>query len=112
MAAGVRVTEKAFAQQVVELASVYGWLVFRDLATNAHRRCPKCGQTIHGPRNPPGYPDLTLVRERVIFAELKVGKGRLSPHQVAWRNRLLEAGAEWRIWYPEDLQEIVDTLAA
>jgi hypothetical protein len=105
-------SEKEFAQAVVDLARRCGWMVFRDVATNAHRRCPRCKETIHGPRNPPGWPDLVLVRERVIYVELKVGRGTLSPEQVAWRDALTTAGQEWHEWRPAQMQQIGEVLAA
>ena len=93
-----RLTERAFSQQVCDLARLYGWLVYRTW------------NSIHSPA---GYPDLTLVRPpRVVFAELKVGRGKLSPSQEVWRDSLLAAGQDWRLWRPEQMEEIVQELAA
>jgi len=51
-----------------------------------------------------GFPDLVLVRApRVIFAELKDGKGRLGPTQAAWLADLLECPAVGvYLWRPKD----------
>lgn len=49
-----------------------------------------------------GFPHLVLVRDRVIFAELKSAAGRLSVDQQDWLHALAEAGAERHIWYPSD----------
>ncbi len=107
------ISEKAFRAQLVEVARGYGWLCWYDLATNTHRRCPKCGETIHSPRNPPGWPDLTLLKPPLLlYRELKVGKGRLSPHQERWRDALLAAGQDWAEWRPEDMATIIKELAA
>jgi len=64
----------------------------------------------------PGYPDYTLVRERVIFAELKredtkKKKYKLSDTQIKWRDVLLEAKQEWYLWRPRDLEKIISILA-
>ena len=57
--------------------------------------------TYRSTRSAPGFPDLVLVRDRVVFAELKVGKGRLTTAQARWRDMLLGADAEWYVWRPE-----------
>ena len=65
-------TEREFSDAVVEYARLCGWRVHRDpywrpTATDA------------------GYPDLTLARDgKVIFAELKVGRGRRTKAQECW----------------------------
>lgn len=48
-----------------------------------------------------GFPDLVLVRERVIFAELKSDTGRLEAAQMDWMFALGQADAERYIWYPD-----------
>ena len=58
-----------------------------------------------------GFPDLVLVRgERVVFAELKAGTGRLEPDQAAWLEALELAGVEAYVWRDEDAQAVLDTL--
>jgi hypothetical protein len=52
-----------------------------------------------------GFPDLVLVRDRVIYVECGKDGKRLSPAQVMWRDALLEAGAEWYMWTPKDRAE-------
>ncbi len=49
-----------------------------------------------------GYPDLTLIHHGVIlFREVKSAKGRLSPDQVMWAERLNEGGHDYAVWRPE-----------
>lgn len=57
-----------------------------------------------------GWVDLTLVRERVIFAELKSGTGKLNPDQEAWLARLRAAGQEVYEWRDTDYDDIVRIL--
>ena len=53
-----------------------------------------------------GFPDRVLVRERVIFAELKREKGKPTEAQIEWLDGLAAAGAEVYLWRPSDLEEI------
>lgn len=52
----------------------------------------------------PGFPDLVLVRERVVFVELKGSAGKLSQAQADWIQALKAAGAEVHTWWPDDLE--------
>ena len=91
------ITEKAFQQAVVDLARLNGWL---------------CYHTYDSRRSEAGFPDLVLVKGRVlIFAELKKEKGRLTKDQAAWREAL------WNVpkigvclWRPSDWNAIKATL--
>ena len=47
-----------------------------------------------------GWPDSTIVGERVIYRELKSEHGRLRPEQAALGERLSAAGQDWAIWRP------------
>ena len=88
--------EKEFQSQVTEVAVMLGWLVYH---------------THDSRRSPPGFPDLTLVRERVVFAELKVGKNKLTDDQVKWAKALRQAkGVEYYVWRPEDAIKLTDVL--
>lgn len=105
-------TEKAFRQQILDVAHGYGWRAWYDLATNSPRRCHACGTYSRGPRNPPGWPDLVLVRgSRLLFRELKVGRGHLEPEQEQWRDALRAAGADWAEWRPEQMDAIIRELS-
>lgn len=52
----------------------------------------------------PGFPDLVIVGRHVLWRELKMPYKRLTAAQVIWKYRLLAAGADWGIWYPDDLE--------
>lgn len=103
-------TEKAFTEQVLAAARLGGWLAFHDYATNVPHICPKCKQPLRIIRNPKGFTDLVLVKGRVLFRELKVKGGTLSPEQREWRDALQAAGADWDIWTPDDWDDINRTL--
>jgi hypothetical protein len=73
------VIEKQFQTAVVDMARWLGWSVYH---------------THDSRRSEPGFPDLVLVSDRVIFAELKTTTGVLAPAQRRWLERLAEAFAE------------------
>jgi hypothetical protein len=98
----VRQSEAAFQSQVVQLAHTFGWLV-------QHTRPAKQGDRWLTPiTGDVGFPDLVLAHYRrgVIFAELKTDTGALSDPQYQWGRTLKEAGAEWRLWRPKDMDAI------
>ena len=53
-----------------------------------------------------GAPDLILVRDRIIFRELKNWKGRLSLAQKDCLALLKAAGGDIDVWYPQQLNDI------
>ena len=57
-----------------------------------------------------GWPDLVLVRPghpgRLIFAELKTERGKLTVAQELWIEALRSAGAEVYVWRPSDVAEV------
>lgn len=84
---------------VRETAQLLGWLVYTTWSS------------MHSPA---GYPDLTLVhpeQRRVIWAELKVQHGRVTPDQERWLTALRQAGQEAYLWRPADLDRIVTILS-
>lgn len=90
-------TEKEFQQAVREFARLTGW---RDY----------CHWT--SIRSPAGYPDLTLLRPpRVVFAELKSEKGRVSAAQEETLALLRDCpGVETYLWRPSDWDAIAEAL--
>lgn len=88
-------TEREFQELVVQTAMYHGW---RTYHTHDSRR------------SDPGFPDLVLVRDRVIFAELKSAAGKVRPEQGAWIDALRDAGADVHLWRPSDLDHIIDRL--
>ena len=89
-------TEKQFQAAVVQFAKLTGWLVYH---------------THDSRRSEPGFPDLVLVRDdRIIYAELKTERGRMSAAQRTWQEALICAGAEHRVWRPSHWPIIESTL--
>lgn len=90
-------TEKEWAAQVKQLVDATGW-------NGAYH-------TFDSRRSASGFPDLVLVRERVVYLELKREAGRLSPAQRQWIGWLIAAGAEVYVARPRDLDALGTVLA-
>lgn len=90
-------TETELLDATLELAALFGW-------RSAHFRPAR---TAHGWRTPvagdgKGWPDLILIRERILVAELKSARGALSAEQRRWLDDLARAGVEAHVWRPAD----------
>lgn len=88
-------SEKAWQKQVIQLATMLGFRAY-------HTHLSKWSN--------PGWPDLVLVRERIIYAELKTDKGKVSAEQAAWLTALAEAGQECYVWRPASFESVRETL--
>lgn len=100
--------EAAFHKNVVELATMLGWRIHHDRRQDL---------SIGGDA---GFPDLVLARDgRIVFAELKTLKGRLTPAQVGWLEALtghagfggqvtsyISGPREVYVWRPADIDRI------
>lgn len=89
-------SEQDFQREVIAYAKKRGWTVFF---------------TWNSRHSPAGEPDLRLVREKVVWAELKGydarGRlGRLTALQSEAIGRLSAAGAEVYVWNPGDWEGI------
>jgi hypothetical protein len=100
-------SEKLFQQQVVDMARMQQWLVFHP-----NKSSPRAGVW---KTDGNGFPDLVLTSTAtpsrgIIFVELKTNTGRLSEHQILYGRSLINAGAEYHVWRPKDLQQIAKRL--
>jgi hypothetical protein len=105
----VPVTEKEFQSAVIAAARALGWRCahFRT-ALNSRGQWLTPVQA-----DGAGFPDLILVRgKRIIAAELKVARGRVSAEQEAWLEAFRKAGALAPVWRPSDWPEIERELGA
>lgn len=103
-------TERELQTGVIEVARVFGWRVahFRSVPV---KRGPTVRWQTPVQADGAGFPDLVLVRDRVLYVELKVGSNKLSPEQEAWLEALHDAGQEALVWTDRDWTEgIVETV--
>lgn len=91
------VTEKEFLRDVTRLATLRNWLVY-----HTHR----------SDHSAAGFPDLCMVRDgRMVLAELKTERGRLSEAQKRWLGAISQVtGVECHLWRPSDFDTIIDVL--
>lgn len=92
-------TEAELQTGVIDCARLFGWRV-------AHFRP---ALTKHGWRTPvqadgAGFPDLVLTRPpRLLFVELKAGRGKVTDQQEAWLAALGDVpSVEVHVWRPDD----------
>lgn len=104
----LKISEAQFLRAVLDYAELHGWRSahFRPAMNRRGRwETPMTG------RDAKGFPDLVLVRDRIVIAELKSATGRPSIEQVEWIAVLKRAGVETYIWRPGSWPEIEATLA-
>ena len=88
-------SEAEFQAWVVRQAQARGW---RHYHTHDSRRSPE------------GFPDLVMVRDRTVYAELKTTTGVVSQDQREWLEALEAAGDEVYLWRPADWRVVIETL--
>jgi VRR-NUC domain len=96
-------SESHFQAAVVELAERLGWRVshFNDSRREVVDR--RSGERkLVGDKSAKGFPDLVMARApRLVIAELKAEKGKLSSSQEEWLEDLRAIpGVEVYVWYP------------
>lgn len=93
---GVKLSESDLQKAVIARAQELRWRVMHPLPGQTPKG--RWGTATQGDGR--GFPDLTLVRERIVFVELKAEREYLKPAQKLWRDWILAAGGEYHIWKP------------
>lgn len=88
-------TEKGFQGDVVAFAESCGWWTWH--VYNARK-------------SKAGWPDLVMLRERMLVAELKVPPNTATAAQLNCLDRFRRAGIPAYLWTPADWPEIVRVL--
>lgn len=109
----IDLTEPEFQLKVISYAWERGWRVahFRKVRVS---RGKGTKQTTYWETpvsaDGKGFPDLELVRERLIKMELKVGKNKRDAEQLKWADAYARAKVEYYCLYPRDWTTIVEVL--
>jgi hypothetical protein len=83
-------TEAHFQASVISVCKLFGVALFHPY---------------YSERSTPGWPDLALCGTRgFILRELKTEVGKLTADQEKWGSMLRQAGMNWDVWRPGDLQ--------
>ena len=90
------IKESDWQQQVLDTAHENGWIAFH---TQASIRSTG-----------PGFPDLILIRERILYVELKAEIGQLAEHQEEWKIAIQNADGEYHLWRPSDWDSVQQIL--
>ena len=97
MKQALAMTEAELLSATIQLAETLGWRVFHVRpGLDRHGRW----STAMSGTEAAGWPDLCMVRDRIIWAELKSERGRTTPSQQDWIFALTRAGGETHIWRP------------
>lgn len=102
-----KISEQEFFTQILDLAHIFHWRVahFRPAGTIYGWRTAVAGDGA-------GFPDCVLARPpRLVVAELKSDKGKVTPEQEVWLDLLAGCpGVEVYLWRPDDFEDISDIL--
>jgi VRR-NUC domain len=102
--------EKALQRGVIDVAHVFGWKVAHFRSVPVKRGSSVVWET-PVQADGAGFPDLVLVRDRVLWVELKVGGNALTEKQAEWARALDAAGAERYVWTEHDWNDgVVDAV--
>lgn len=89
-------SEADFQRQITDLADLHGW---RWWHVNDSR-----GQAMTD------FPDLVLVRDRLLMREIKRYGGKVTPGQQLALDQLRRCGVDAEVWWPNDWELIETTL--
>ena len=89
-------------KSVIEIAQLYGWRVAHlgKAQTKSGRWLTPVGA------DGAGFPDLLMLRERMVAAELKTMRDTLRANQRVWLGAFREAGATAVTWKPCDVDHV------
>jgi hypothetical protein len=103
-------SEADFQKIVIALARSRGWLVCHFRTSRNVRKDGTVHYETAVQGDGAGFPDLVLVRDRLVLVELKADGGRLREEQHRWLEALGKANVEHHVWRPSQMAEIEGVL--
>ena len=100
----LKMTESDLQEAVLEIAHLYKWRCAHFRSVPVKHADGRVTYMTPVQADGTGFPDLVLVRDRVLFVELKSDAGRLSVAQQDWLFALSKAEAECHLWQPAHLR--------
>lgn len=102
------VSEKLFQESVMKLCKVNNWKVAHISPSQVRPGVWKSDCK--------GFPDLVLTSMHqpsrgIVYVELKTNTGKLSAEQVEYAHLIMNAGQEYHIWRPADIDKIIERLS-
>lgn len=95
----VPVRGKALQKAIIDLARLKGWRCAHNPTIQDARGVWRTALAADAR----GFPDLILVRDRVIVVEVKGDGDTLKPEQEAWLQAFRDAGVDAYVWTPKSL---------
>lgn len=90
-------SEAELLRNVIDLAELFKWRC-AHFRPGQNRR--GVWSTAMSGSQAAGFPDLVMIRDRLLMVELKAEKGRMTPEQLDWAASLANAGVEVYCWRP------------
>jgi hypothetical protein len=88
------------------LARTLGWVCLHHHDTRREVVNPRTGErTLIGDKDAAGLPDWLLIRDRLIWVELKAEGNGPNPEQRRILRLIFDAGGEAYVWRPSDYEE-------
>lgn len=102
--------EGDFQKTVIEYAQWCGWRVAHFKTVTVRGDGDRMRHVTPVAADGKGYPDLTMVRDRLVIVECKSEVGRLRPEQLVWLEALGRAGVEVHVWKPSMWPKVLEVL--
>ena len=104
--------EEYLQQQIIDLAHLHHWRVAHFRTARIQRKDGSVYYATPVQADGEGFPDLVLLKgNRVIVAEIKSEKGKLSDAQRDWLSAWEMTEADVYVWRPQDWDEIEKRLS-
>jgi len=99
-------SEAELQEKVIQLAKYTGWKVAHFRNVKVLKADGTIRYQVPVQQDGEGFPDLVLVKNKVVWMELKNQKRKMTPEQIEWMDTLRNAGQEIYLFRPSDWESI------